>query len=347
MQLTLKRSLNIFILVGLIITFLILAKKIIIPLVFAIMFSILFLPFVNKIEKRGISKNLAISITILIILFAITLFSFTMSTFMIDIYEDLPKVGERLSKGLDIIINEVSKLIDVSDQKIKEKIKKNLSSIISQAFSITSNGIKVSILAIGNSLLVILYTFLLLSYRKGIKKILFRNKEGKSAVRRKNLIEGTKKIVSGYFSGMLMIMLILATLNSFSLWIIGVDYPLFWGVLAGSLVIVPYIGTILGGVFPLFYSLATTDTFWQPIAIIIVYVVVQQIEGNFITPKILGSQIDFNMLTIIIALFFGALIWGIPGIIIAVPTVGILQNVFMNYDELKPIGELMSSDLSK
>lgn len=344
MKITVNKLLNIGLLIALIVTILILAKKILIPIVFALLFSIVFLPIVKKLEKWGVNQVLSIIITISSALLLIVLIGIALTYFVIDIYADLPKVGDRIAKGSEIIIEEISKLSTISSEEIKDKIRGNFTSILSPAISITRDSVKFSILAIGNTLLVILYTFLLLNYRQKIKKVLFKRKDEESVKRRVEIVNGIKDVVNGYFSGMLIVMVILSFLNSISLWIIGVDYPFFWGILAGFLVIIPYIGTILGGTFPLLYSLATSDSMVQPILILVVYVIVQQIEGNFITPKILGSRINFNMMTIIIAMFFGALIWGIPGLIISVPVIGVLHKIFMHYEDLEPIGELMGSN---
>ena len=113
-------------------------------------------------------------------------------------------------------------------------------------------------------------------------------------------------------------MLILGVLNSFGLWLIGIDYPVFWGFLGAFLAIIPYIGTAIGGLLPFLYALATTSTLWQPMAVIGWFVLVQQIEGNLITPKVLGSSVKVNPFAAIFALFFGGYLWGIPGLILAI-----------------------------
>jgi predicted PurR-regulated permease PerM len=130
------------------------------------------------------------------------------------------------------------------------------------------------------------------------------------------------------------------------LWIIGVEYALFWGILAGFLAVIPYIGTLIGGILPFIYSLATADYSWQPGAVVVYYFIVQQIEGNIITPKIVGSDIDLNPLFSIFALIFFGSIWGIGGVILALPIMSIIRIVFDHIESTKALAMLMSSSIS-
>src|SRR5690606_29821586 len=106
----------------------------------------------------------------------------------------------------------------------------------------------------------------LLYYRKGIRTVLFKNKNAAQQKDLSALITEVLDVIRSYAGSMLIVIGILGIVNSIGLWIIGIDYPFFWGILAGVLVVIPYIGTTLGGVLPFLYALATTDTVWQPLA---------------------------------------------------------------------------------
>ena len=89
--------------------------------------------------------------------------------------------------------------------------------------------------------------------------------------KRENLNDILRKIqgtMQKYLYGLLGVIGILAVLNSTGLLIIGIDYAVFWGVLAAFLAVIPYIGTTLGGTLPFLYAVATSDTWWQPIAVV-------------------------------------------------------------------------------
>jgi len=144
---------------------------------------------------------------------------------------------------------------------------------------------------------------------------------------------------------LLLVILILGVLNSLGLWLIGIRYAAFWGFLAACLAIIPYIGTTLGGFLPFIYALATTGTLWQPAAVVLLYSSVQTLEGNFITPNVVGNSVSINPLAAIIFLFIGGMIWGISGLILALPFVAVLKVVMEHITPLRPVSELLSSDL--
>ena len=90
------------------------------------------------------------------------------------------------------------------------------------------------------------------------------------------------------------------------------------------LTIIPYVGISIGASLPAILALLTKDSAWYAVGVIGVHAIVQFLESNFITPKITGSKISINALAAIIALLIGGKIWGIAGMILAVP--GYLKN---------------------
>ena len=99
---------------------------------------------------------------------------------------------------------------------------------------------------------------------------------------------------------------------------------------------IPYVGITIGATFPALVALLTKDSGWYALGVIAVHGIVQFLEGNFITPKITGSKISINALAAIVALLVGGKIWGIAGMILAVPTVGILKILISYSTSLKP-----------
>jgi predicted PurR-regulated permease PerM len=140
-------------------------------------------------------------------------------------------------------------------------------------------------------------------------------------------------------------MLVLGVLNSAGLYFIGIKYALVWGFLGALLAVVPYIGTTVGGLLPFMYAVATTSTVWQPTAVVVLYAIVQFVEGNFITPKIVGNSVKINALAAVLSIILGALIWGVPGVILAIPLLAMLRIILDHITSFKPVALLLSDDL--
>ena len=87
------------------------------------------------------------------------------------------------------------------------------------------------------------------------------------------------------------------------------------------------------------------EYWWQPIGIIIIYGIVQSLEGNFITPKIVGDRVRINVLFAILSIIIGNAIWGIPGMIVALPILAMLKILLEHISYTRPIAILMSSEI--
>lgn len=345
MKFSLQNIFYLLITLGLFIMGLVLAKDVLAPLMFAVLFSLALTPLCNRLEKLGVRKTFSIMLVFLIITIVLTSLILLFSVTFANIYNELPAIRVKIDTGLNSIEQNINDITGFTDEKIQSEIKENQSRFLSPLWKFIEGSISASFMTIGNIFLAALYTFLLLYYRKGIRKVLFRRLDKEQKKDRSELITELLDVIKAYASSMLIVMTILSIINSIGLWIIGIDYPIFWGVLAGILVIIPYIGTTLGGLLPFLYALATTDTIWQPAAVVIMYFTVQQIEGNLITPNIVGNKIHVNALTIILAMIFGGLVWGLTGLILALPIVAALRTILVRYESTKNIGLLMSGDL--
>jgi predicted PurR-regulated permease PerM len=187
-----------------------------------------------------------------------------------------------------------------------------------------------------------IYLFLLLIYREKFKQFFLSllPNDNEEFTWKKDI----ENVTQGYITGLMLVTLIIAALNTIGLLALGIDHALFFGVLSGVLTIIPYVGIFIGALFPFLMALITKDSIWYAMGVIIVFTVVQFLEGNFITPRITGSKVSINALAAIIALVIGGKILGIAGMILAVPAIGIIKIVIAYSERLKPFTILLGDD---
>jgi predicted PurR-regulated permease PerM len=137
---------------------------------------------------------------------------------------------------------------------------------------------------------------------------------------------------------------ILAVLNSVALYMLGVKHALFFGVFAALLNIIPYIGPMLGAILPLLYTFLTMDGLFYPFSVVVLFTLIQMIEGNFLTPKIVGSNVNLNALITFTGLLAGGAIWGIIGMILIIPTMAILKRIFQLSPSSSPYAYLLGEE---
>ena len=326
---------------------LIVAQNILVPLAFAIFLAFMAKPictwFEAGIRSRVLSILLCFFVLIIPVALVLTLFSFQ----SVEVFSDLGGISERLRSGLDSILTWGFDRFNVSRSAGTEWIQQNLGGAVEGPLDIITSGLGTSTTVLANLFLTFIYTFLILLYRTSFKNFFLSQFPPTKRNVGQEFIDEVQEVTQQYLYGLGLVMIILGILNSAGLWLIGVEYALFWGFLAAFLAVIPYVGTFIGGLLPFLYSMVTAETWWQPLAVIVLFATVQAVEGNVITPKVVGSSVRVNPLAAILGLFIGGAIWGISGLVLAIPVVAILRVTFDNIDATKPLALLMSDDLSE
>lgn len=153
-----------------------------------------------------------------------------------------------------------------------------------------------------------------------------------------------RRIVHAYLLGAGKVMIILAVVNTAILFALGIEHAIFFGVLAGFLNIIPYLGPSLGAILPFLFALITKDNVFYPIAVVVAFTFVQALEGAFLTPKITGGNVNLNALVTFIGLLIGGAIWGIIGMILIIPTIAILKKLFEMSPDTQPYAYLFGEE---
>ncbi len=124
----------------------------------------------------------------------------------------------------------------------------------------------------------------------------------------------------------------------------GAGFLLFLALLVALLNIIPYIGVLIGSLIPVAVALVTKDSVIYAFAAFGICSFVQFLENNFITPKIVGSSVNLNPLASILALLGGALLWGVPGMVLGIPLLGMFKVVCDHVARLRPLGFVLGEE---
>lgn len=139
----------------------------------------------------------------------------------------------------------------------------------------------------------------------------------------KQLFEEIHFVLNAYIRGQLLLSVIMALVVFVGMWSMDIPYPLVIGLLAGVVEMVPLIGPIIGAIPPVLLGLLQGSSVM--IKVIIFYIVVQQLDGHFFMPKLMGSIIDVHPVAIIAGVLIGGQLFGVVGMMISVPLVAVLQ----------------------
>jgi len=123
----------------------------------------------------------------------------------------------------------------------------------------------------------------------------------------------------------------------------GLEHPWTWALLAVVLCYIPYIGTILAGMPPVLDAFVNLSP-WYALGILIFYIVIVTFEGYFIVPWVMGRGMDLNATTVMLACLFWDLVWGTPGLFLAMPLMAALKAVCESVPGWGPFANLMGTD---
>jgi predicted PurR-regulated permease PerM len=319
---------KLLVVIALSITVLILARDIIIPIAFAGLLAVVMLPLVKRLEDRRVPTAIAITIVLLLTVVVFGLLIWLVIGQIVNLVNDLPDLEVRFDNFIDSLKRMARNDLGITKADQNKMINdgmKSVSTYLGDLIITTSNTLSILIQ-------IPIYVFLFLIYRDKFRNF-FLELLGSSEMSWKKEIE---RVIKGYVSGLMLVTLIIAALNSIGLLILDIDHAIFFGILSGMLTIIPYVGIIIGAAFPVILALITKDSWWYAVGVVIVFSIVQFLEGNFITPKITGSKVSINAFAAIIALLIGGKILGISGMILAVPAIGVMRVLLSHSPHLRP-----------
>lgn len=314
---------------------------------FQFFFALMLKPIAAFFEGKTRSRILGILASYLVFgmpLIALLIFFFNQSWIL---FQDLPPVKQKARDGVLNITDWFNRQFQLDPETTSGWITEHMAALIDIPLDLIKESVQSGSTILANTILVILITYFLLLYRTAIKNFLLAQSPEDKRNKLEHLCTQVQKLTNRYMMGQGLVILILGFLIGMGLWAIGVPYPFFWGYLAGFLEIIPYVGTSVGGLLPFTYMFLLPGTSWEPWAVLALYITVQQIEGNLISPNVMGPSIKINPLFIIMGLFFGGISWGVSGMILALPVLAVSKEVFRNFNTLAPFSYLMEDGLSQ
>jgi predicted PurR-regulated permease PerM len=161
----------------------------------------------------------------------------------------------------------------------------------------------------------------------------------------RTVLKRVRGAIQSYMYGLLLEGLIVATMNTVALMILGVPYAVLLGIMGAILNVLPFIGGILAALLPMVVATITKDGMHTQVWIAISYIIIQFIDNHFLIPYIVSSKVKINALISIVVVLLGGAVWGLSGMFLAIPFIGILKIIFDRIPEMQPWGRLLGSEV--
>ncbi|MFJ7747824.1 AI-2E family transporter [Peribacillus sp. NPDC097295] len=301
------------------------------PIILAGLLYYILRPIVNLISKF-IPKTFSISLVFLIIFSVIGLGSYYGSPILVDQFQKLSdnfpsKVKELSKQSEDVIEENDFGMVNIHTLKEKslsyfrdysEKIITNVSTIFSTVTSVLT--------------VLVITPFILFYFLKDGEKLrpfLLKYIPREMEVEGYTILKDVDKTLSTYIIGQFIVSIVIGILLYIGYLIIGLDYALVFALLAMVFTIVPFLGPLISVLPAIFIALQTDLSL--AVKVVIVFLVVQQVEGHLITPNIMGKRLNIHPLTIILLLLVSGSIYGFIGILIAIPVYSVVKTIIGNF----------------
>ena len=298
--------------------FVYLTRDILILFIFALIISVLFNPAIDFLTKKRIPRGLAILIVYLFVFGFLGILIYSIAP--IFIYEIqqftqlFPQYFEKVAPAL--------KGLGLSVFENFESFTKATEGWLFRASSSIFNALGAIFGSIFSTITIFSIAIFLSLEEKGIEKTLSLLFPKKYEAQVLNIWDRCRNRVAGWFGTRILSCLFVGLVTFIACKILVIKYALSFGLMAGITNIVPVIGPIVAAAVIVMFTLL--DSWGKALFILIIFILIQQIEGNIITPLLSKKFIGLPPALVLIALMIGGKFWGIMGAILAIPLFGIL-----------------------
>lgn len=311
-----------------------------VPLVWGVFFAFALYPISSWLEKRRLPRGLAIGLSILFVFLISIGIIYILLNQVVGLITEIPQMSENLENKLSKYLDEITLLVgeQVMDQEHELELwsflnPQNLNSTLFQTGK--------SIILIG---IIPLYTFLLMYYKDFFVQFLnkYSSRNNDQVI---NWAIDSGHVIQSYLSGMLRVTGIVSVMAGIFFYFIGVKYFILFAAFIAIMNLIPYVGVFISSFFAILYVFLTTETMIYPLVTFAVLWGIQLFENNIITPIVVGSQVKVNALVVVLAILVGGWLWGISGMVLFIPLVGVLKITLERIPESSAFGYLLSDDV--
>jgi len=306
---------------------LIYTRDIMIPFVLAIFITAVVAPLVDfQVLHWRLPSWIAVMTTLLLVLILLWLIGIVIIVAVETIIDTATEYSAQviaLSERLVAWLN--AHHIAVNGAHISAELEAYVPAIITQAAGTVSS-------IVSHGLLIALFVLFLLVGRDPSR-------------RRTGIVADIETTIRGYITTMTVLSTITSLLVSCVLWLFGIHMAWLFGLLVFVFTFIPNVGPIVATFLPVPIAFTQFQSPWMILAVVVVPGSIHMVIGNFVAPKMMGRGLELHPVTVLLALAFWGLIWGIVGMVLAVPIVAMLRIVLSKFNTTKPLASLLSGHL--
>ena len=337
---------------------LIFAKVLLIPLAFALTLSFLLVPVVAALEKRHVRRSIAVAIVSMFMCIVLLEGGYILSRQVLNIAQTLPGYRENIQKKIAALHSSSESSLEAAALMLEDMSGKLVSKPVahgdampvqvvepaSDQFRSTLELIGTILDPIGRIGIVLIFTIYMLINREDLRhRLLLVAGMGNINLMTRALEDATTRI-SQYLVMQFQVNACYGVLFGAGLYGLHVPNATLWGVIAGTLRIVPFVGTLMGMVLPLVLAIAVSSSWWTPALVIALFLVLEMTVANLIEPWLFSERTGISSLALLASAIFWSMIWGWPGLVLSTPLTVCLVVVGRHVPQLAFLHSLLGTN---
>jgi len=322
-------------------------RELFVPISYGLLIAIVLYPVCKWLEKKGWPRSLAITASLLIVF---VLFSTLIALMIVQVNvfrQDLPQLLTKLKPSLAELQQWAADNLGFSIPSQDEWWQNQTRNFGNNAGNILQTTLSATASTFFMLFLVPVFAALFLYSRQVFVRFLQKITGSSYRSQLSSLLSEVIHTYHNFIKGMILVYLIVGILNSVGLLVLGVPHAILFGMLTAIMTIIPYIGIVLSSLLPISIAWITKDSIWYPLGVVAWFAFVQYLEANVIFPKIVATQLKVSTWATLVAILAGGILWGVSGMILFIPFVGIMKTVLDRIPEWNFINILLEREDSR
>ncbi|WP_224548854.1 AI-2E family transporter [Mesorhizobium sp. CA16] len=326
------------------------ARAFFMPVILAFLLALTLTPIVRLLRKHGIPEVVSATLLVLLSIFVFAAAGYLLSGPVIDLINNSYSIGQQLTERLAPFKRPLERMTDLSHQL--EALTETSQEPGLQRVAVAPSGIlstaASNILEAGTAITIVfvLSLFLLASGTLFYEKIVQSFASMTQKKRALRIVYDVEREISHYLLTVSIINVSLGTVIGLGLWGLGMPNPLVWGAMAALLNFLPYVGALMTVVIVAIIALISFDTIAYALLAPAFVVLCDIIEGQFVTPTVVGRRLEINAVAIFIAIAFWSWLWGFVGALMAVPLLVVIKVFCDHFEGLSHVGNFLAAQQS-
>ena len=302
-------------------------RPLLVPLALATLIAFVLYPVCTWLERKKMGRMSAILLSLSVLIILATVLMALLISQLTQFFHEWPAIHTKIQAVISSASEWLTREFRISRATQNEWLGTFARQSAGDAMTLLQKTISASAFSAVLGVLIPIYAVLILYYRTLWFEVMVRFFPHQGAAEIREILQLSIRSYYNFIKGMGLVYLLVGILNSVGLLLLGIPHALLFGFVAAILTFIPYVGIMIGALLPMSVAWITYNSVWYPLGVVAVFAFVQYLEANVIFPFAVSGRLKINALVTIVVIVLGGLLWGVAGMIMFIPFLGIIKLV--------------------